>query len=67
MAADLALAVMLSSTVPPDLEPVAKAAGLTALPLFNVTLHLARGQVLPATRELAALIRRRLTPSRLAA
>lgn len=65
--ADLAVAVMLASTIPPALAVIPPEAGLPALPSFHVTLYVPRTGASAATGELADLLRQRLTPSRLAA
>jgi DNA-binding transcriptional LysR family regulator len=65
--ADLTVAVMLASTVPPTLEVIAAEAGLPPLPSFHVTLYVPRTGASAATYELAGLLRQKLSPSRLAA
>jgi DNA-binding transcriptional LysR family regulator len=63
--ADIAVGVLMRSTVPPTLAPVPPAAGLPPLPAFGVHLYLPRrsSALAPVAAELATHIRRGLTPA----
>ena len=54
---DLAVTVLLASTIPPGLELLGGDAGLPSLPNFAINLHLPRGGVQPISEALARAIR----------
>jgi DNA-binding transcriptional LysR family regulator len=60
--ADLAVGMLLRSSVPTGLAPVPPEAGLPPLPTFNVNLYRRAGKSSPAIDELALHIRRRFSP-----
>lgn len=65
--ADLTIAMLLASTIPPGLAPVPAAAGLPDLPPFHVTLYERAAGQTPAAAALAGLLRQRLGVTRVAA
>ena len=54
---DLAITVLLASTIPPGLELLGGDAGLPTLPNFGINLHLPRGGGQPISEALARAIR----------
>ncbi|QND50672.1 LysR family transcriptional regulator (plasmid) [Phyllobacterium sp. 628] len=55
--ADLAITILLASTVPADLDVLTSGDGLPALPQFAIGLHMPKGDVAPSISEMAKYIR----------